>query len=68
LVWCELPLPAGTSATAVPLPRRERRRSPEAERLADQPDEVDPQLINRILLSLNRPAEDNPGPGAGQGW
>jgi hypothetical protein len=57
LVWCELPLPEGVSASAVPLPRRERKPSPAAERLADEPAEVDPQVIQRILSGLGNPPE-----------
>lgn len=51
LIWCELPLPTGVKANAVPLPRREPRRSPAAEALGDEPD-VDPELIQRILFGL----------------
>ncbi|QTR03777.1 ATP-binding protein [Saccharothrix algeriensis] len=51
LAWCELTLPSGMNASAVPLPRREPRRSPAAERLGDEP-EVDPELIQRILYGL----------------
>ncbi|MBP2336948.1 hypothetical protein JOF41_003126 [Saccharothrix coeruleofusca] len=51
LAWCELALPSGMNASAVPLPRREPRRSPAAERLGDEP-EVDPEVIQRILYGL----------------
>ena len=51
LIWCELALPTGVNAGAVPLPRREKRRSPAAEALGDEPD-VDPELIQRILFGL----------------
>ncbi|MEU5692148.1 ATP-binding protein [Actinosynnema sp. NPDC020468] len=51
LAWCELGLPSGMNASAVPLPRREPRRSPAAERLGDEPD-VDPEVIQRILNGL----------------
>lgn len=50
--WCEVPLPSGLTASSVPLPRREPRRSPEAERLAGEPDEFDPQIMQRILFGL----------------
>ncbi|NUT97600.1 MAG: ATP-binding protein [Saccharothrix sp.] len=51
LAWCELSLPSGMNASAVPLPRREPRRSPAAEALGDEP-EVDPEVIQRILYGL----------------
>ncbi|ACU36210.1 ATP-binding protein [Actinosynnema pretiosum subsp. pretiosum] len=51
LAWCELGLPSGMNASSVPLPRREPRRSPAAERLGDEPD-VDPAVIQRILHGL----------------
>jgi hypothetical protein len=56
LLWCELPLPSGMTAAAVPLPKRERRPSPEAKRLADagEPVGVDPQVIERIMTALSR--------------
>ncbi|RKT55877.1 ATP-binding protein [Saccharothrix australiensis] len=56
LAWCELTLPSGMNASAVPLPRREPRRSPAAEQLGDEPD-VDPELIQRILYGLGGAAE-----------
>ncbi|MBP2477983.1 hypothetical protein JOF53_006855 [Crossiella equi] len=54
MLWCELPLPGGVTADSVPLPRRERRRSPEAERLKDEPHEVDPEIMERLLMGLGR--------------
>jgi hypothetical protein len=60
LVWCELPLPGGQKASAVPLPRRERRRSPAAEALANEPAEVDPQVMERVLYALNHAPEKDP--------
>ncbi|MGO1049069.1 ATP-binding protein [Crossiella sp. CA198] len=54
MLWCTLPLPSGVTAEAVPLPRRERRRSPEAERLANDPHEVDPEVMERLLMGLGR--------------
>jgi hypothetical protein len=58
LLWCELPLPTGMTASAVPLPRRERRRSPAAENLPPEATEVDPQVMERLLYGL----------GGSQGW
>ena len=60
LVWCELPLPGGQKASAVPLPRRERRRSPAAEALANEPAEVDPKVMERVLYALNHVPETDP--------
>lgn len=57
LVWCELPLPAGVTASAVPLPRREQRRSPAAQQMTDEPAEVDPQVIQRILFGLSQSSD-----------
>jgi hypothetical protein len=57
LVWCELPLPGGVSASAVRLPQRERRRSPAAEREANEAPEVDPHVMERILAGLSRSTE-----------
>lgn len=57
LVWCELPLPGGVSASAVRLPQRERRRSPAAERAANEAPEVDPHVMERILAGLSRSTE-----------
>lgn len=54
VTWCTVELPSGMNASAVPLPRREKRRSPEAERLKDVPDEFDPQVMERILYGLNK--------------
>jgi hypothetical protein len=51
-LWSELPLPLGMNASSVPLPRREQRRSPAAEALADEPVGVDPQVMRRILSAL----------------
>lgn len=52
LLWCELPLPAGMTASAVPLPRREPRRSPAAEGLPDDATDIDPEVMERILYGL----------------
>ncbi|GAA3855122.1 hypothetical protein GCM10022243_20710 [Saccharothrix violaceirubra] len=59
LAWCELPLPSGMNAAAVPLPRREPRRSPAAEAMGDEP-AVDPEVIQRILHSLGGSTERRP--------
>lgn len=58
LAWCELALPSGMSASAVPLPRRERRRSPAAAMVDDDGPEVAPEVIERILLGLNRAQQE----------
>lgn len=60
LVWCELALPGGVNAAAVKLPQREKRRSPAAERLGDEPDEIDPQFMERLLSGLNSPPNGAP--------
>ncbi|MFF5989607.1 ATP-binding protein [Prauserella flavalba] len=58
LVWCEIPLPGGMSASGVRLPRRDERRSPLAG--ADLPPEPpqpggpDPALVDRVLVGLKR--------------
>jgi hypothetical protein len=59
VVWAELPLPGGMTGESVPLPKRERRPSPEAKRLADagEPVGVDPEVIERIMTALSRPAD-----------
>lgn len=56
-LWCELPLPNNMTAKSVPLPRREQRRSPAAEALADEPVGVDPQVMQRILSALGGPQD-----------
>jgi hypothetical protein len=58
LVWCELPLPSDVDASAVPLPRRERRRSPAAAQMADEPHDVDPEVMQRLLFGLSRPPDE----------
>ena len=60
VLWCQLGLPTGLTASSVPLPRRERRRSPAAEALGDQPDEMDPQFMERILYGLSRSKHAQP--------
>jgi len=56
-MWSELPLPNNMNAKSVPLPRREQRRSPAAEALADEPLGVDPQVMQRILSALGGPQD-----------
>lgn len=62
LIWCEVALPTGMNAEAVPLPRRERRKPPassgptEPEPLA----EVDDEFFERLLSKLNRSPEPPP--------
>ncbi|GAA1193947.1 ATP-binding protein [Prauserella alba] len=55
LVWCEVALPPGMSATQVRLPHRGERRNlpPEAAaRPPEQPQTVDPALADRVLVGL----------------
>ncbi|GAA1245417.1 hypothetical protein GCM10009676_34160 [Prauserella halophila] len=55
LVWCEVPLPPGMSATQVRLPHRGERRNlpPEAsDPPSEQPQTVDPALADRVLVGL----------------
>ncbi len=54
----ELPLPSGVTAEAVPLPRREARRSMVDEQMQGENVEVDPQLVRRVLTGLTRSAEE----------
>ncbi|WP_199432287.1 ATP-binding protein [Qaidamihabitans albus] len=54
LVWCELPLPAGVSGTEVRLPRRDARRSLVAEQADGDRSQIDPELVERVLVGLNR--------------
>ncbi|RKT87584.1 hypothetical protein SAMN05421805_101834 [Saccharopolyspora antimicrobica] len=54
LVWCEVPLPGGVSADAVPLPRRSRtKRHPMAEHAAEETAEIDPEVVKRLLSGLS---------------
>lgn len=54
IVWFALALPSGMSASAVPLPRRQRKAS-QAARAAvpDEPMTTDPDVMRRILFGLN---------------
>lgn len=57
VLWLTIPLPGGMDATSVPLPRRQRRPSPEAARLAAEEQAgapADPDVLGRILFGLNR--------------
>ncbi len=58
LIWWELPL-QGVSASAVPLPRRDPRRSPASEQgeQANPISEMDTQVMQRILTGLRRSYE-----------
>ncbi|MET0234954.1 MAG: ATP-binding protein [Kibdelosporangium sp.] len=60
LVWCEVGLPSGISAKAVPLPRREKRKPPAS--AGGEPDQadVDDEFFERLLTKLNRAPEDPP--------
>lgn len=63
VLWHELALPSGTDATAVPLPQRgtTRRDTTKASAAPIPPDEAaDPQVMERILEALSRPADDRP--------
>ncbi|OLR95030.1 hypothetical protein [Actinokineospora bangkokensis] len=54
--WLTIPLPGGMDAGAVPLPRRTRKPSPEAARLAREEEAgapPDPDVLGRILYGLN---------------
>ncbi|MCI2420752.1 ATP-binding protein [Saccharopolyspora sp. K220] len=53
LVWCEVPLPSGVSANAVPLPRRSRKRASQAEHHVEETAEIDPEVIKRLLSGLS---------------
>jgi hypothetical protein len=57
VAWCELPLPGGMAASAVPLPRRHRRADPAEAAIDDlsHTSDVDEDVIRRILYGLNRP-------------
>lgn len=58
LAWCEVALPPGMTAAAVPLPRRERRKSAAAALVNDEGPEVAPEVIERILLGLNKAQQE----------
>ncbi|SDC42030.1 ATP-binding protein [Actinokineospora iranica] len=53
LLWASLPLPGGMEASAVPLPRRQRRPSQAAAiEAAREPVDTDPDVMQRILYGL----------------
>ncbi len=61
LAWCELPLPGGMDASAVPLPRRHHRRAPVQQAREEEPpqdlrhaSDVNEEVMRRILFGLNR--------------
>lgn len=64
VAWCELPLPGGMDASAVPLPRRHHRRAAEPETteapLQDlrHTSDVDEDVMRRILFGLNRSVDE----------
>lgn len=58
LVRCELPLPEGTTASDIPLPRRDTTKSRTPEQATDAADDVDPQLMQRLLSGLTRPSPE----------
>ena len=61
LVWCEVGLPTGINAQAVPLPRRERRKPPASAGPAEpESAEVDDEFFERLLSKLNRSPEPPP--------
>jgi hypothetical protein len=64
LVWSELPLPGGMDASAVPLPRRNHRRSNVPEPMEtvnpvstvnEEVSPLDEDVMRRILFGLNQP-------------
>jgi hypothetical protein len=63
LIWCEMGLPTGMNASAVPLPRRERRKPPASAGPAEpESADVDDEFFERLLSKLNRagePPQDN---------
>lgn len=64
LMWCEVSLPTGMNASAVPLPRRERRKPPTSAGAADpEPADVDDEFFERLLSKLNRSPEPPQGSG-----
>jgi hypothetical protein len=59
-VWCELPLPTGLSAAAVPLPQRAPGRTPAAEYPPETNADADSQILQRVLYGLNRSPNGQP--------
>lgn len=61
LMWCEVALPTGVDASAVPLPRRERRKPPTSSPQGqEEAADVDDEFFERLLSKLHRPAEPPP--------
>lgn len=58
-LWCELALPEGLSGNQLPLPRRDPNRSSAQQSGDDEPAELDPQLMNRILSGLGGQSGDD---------
>ncbi|TCO53606.1 ATP-binding protein [Actinocrispum wychmicini] len=65
LMWCEVALPTGVNASAVPLPRRERRKPPTTapSGYQDETADVDDEFFERLLSKLHRSPEPPPGGG-----
>lgn len=60
LLWCALPLPGGTDASAVPLPRRGTTKTATAVEPAPENEtaEMDPEVMQRILAALTKSSND----------
>ncbi|NHD16833.1 MULTISPECIES: hypothetical protein [unclassified Actinopolyspora] len=54
ILRCELELPQGMRASDVPLPRREPKRSQSSEQPENPSEDVDPQVMERLLSSLSK--------------
>ena len=67
LIWCELALPTGLNAEAVPLPRRERRKPPTTASSSQDAADVDDEFFERLLSKLHRSPEQPPPGGDGHG-
>jgi hypothetical protein len=69
LIWCEVALPSGVSASAVPLPRRERRKPPATSPASPEPEsaDVDDEFFERLLSKLHRAPEEPPPGGDNHG-
>jgi hypothetical protein len=61
-LWCEVALPSGVKASAVPLPRRERRKPPNSVPASayEESPEVDDEFFERLLSKLHRSPEEPP--------
>lgn len=60
LVWCELALPEGVTASAVPLPRREPKKSHISEQTGDETADIDPEVMERLLSGLSKGTDNQP--------